>query len=1173
MQLADDISNEYMAAASQRSNANDIEEFKRWAASFEGEDAGQSKTLVDTAAPPSNVPSRPLPAPKPSRVKTDDSLGRVDPEKGSAAGSIMRNLGEIIPQAAAGVDQAVHNALSFIDPLANWLDENVLDTRYSPIDQPKTMTGAVTRKLSEFLTGFVPALKGLRTLGMTGNVGAPMLAGAIADFAVRDPHEGRLADLWKEANLPDNILTDYLASDPTDSAVEARFKNAAEGVFVGGALEGVLLGARALRSAKRVRGASKTEQAVLEAKYGTLTDESFNGLGSMKAPVVDFDTKIKKLNQSEYLETISGYGDKKLAAWMRTITEKGNPILEYSDKKLAAFGRTLIEDAKKTGNMKGLGNVPIDTTDPRSLIRGKGLPEDFEVYINFAKIDEPDQVKFVIGKMAEKMKGSIDEARRGVMTVKEMESLADDVGMTVSELLARRKGQPFNAEQAISARRLWAASGEKLLELAKKANGPNAGPVDHFNFRKMMAVHGAIQAEVIGARTETARALRSWAIPQGGTERARAINQVLEASGGTTTSKELARRLSILAENGVHPSFIGKIAERSLIDNSVDALREVWVNGLLSSPKTHVVNITSNTLVAFQQIYERGAAGAIRQFTGGEGVVPGEATAMAFGMIESVKDAFRMAAKALKTGETSWAFNKVDFPKSNALSAESFRMSKETGLGRFVDFLGSAARVPSRLLGAEDEFFKTIGYRMELRAQALRNATQEGHKGPALADRVRQILDDPPEHIRIGAADSALYNTFTNDVGSFGRGIMNLRNIDSPLNPAMFVLPFVRTPVNIARYAFERSPFAPLVGQWRADIAAGGARADLALARMSTGTAIMMTALDLADSGIISGAGPKSQEDRDVREAMMRSGWQEYSIKIGDRWYSYNRTDPFGMTVGLAASIAETVRKGEIDEDDVDEWYEVMAMSIAAVAQVAVSKTYLEGVAKVVEVISDPKRYSQSYVQDLIASFTPLTSLSAAVENVADPVQREANSPWEAVQARVIGLSKNLPPRRNLWGEELRNESQLGKIYDFASPVASRPEDVEPVDREIVRLGAGPQRIKKKTVFDGVEANLKFYPKVYDDYTRLAGNDLKHPAFGMGAKDYLNAVVSGKHPMSASYQIMSDVNRRAFIEGTISDFRKLAQREILSNPQHKNFAAEIAQLKQIHLNSKMPVLE
>jgi len=580
----------------------------------------------------------------------------------------------------------------------------------------------------------------------------------------------------------------------------------------------------------------------------------------------------------------------------------------------------------------------------------------------------------------------------------------------------------------------------------------------------------------------------------------------------------------------------------------------------------------SNSFVAFQQIYERGAASAIRGFTGGEGVVAGESAAMAFGMIESVKDAFRYAAKALKTGETGWSLNKVDSPVSNAISADAYNMSRETGLGRFVDFLGNGVRVPQRLLGAEDEFFRTIGYRMELRAQALRTASQEGLTGRELAERTQALIDSPPEHLMINSADAALYNTFTSEVGAFGRAIMNLRNIDSPLNPAMFVLPFVRTPVNIARYAFERTPFAPLVSQWRADVAAGGARSDLALAKMSTGTAIMLAAMDYADKGFVTGEGPR-HEDKDVREALLRQGWQPYSMKIGNKWYSYNRTDPLGMTMGFAASIAEAVKKGEIDEDDVDEWQEVTAMTIAAVSQVVISKTYLEGFAKLVETLADPKRYSEKYVDDLVASFLPGTSLNNAVKNVVDPVQREAGSPMEAVQARIAFLSKNLPPRRDLWGREISSESGEGKLYDFLSPIAVREEKMSPIDKELVRLNQGPSRIAKRTPFDGVQVNMKFHPKVYDDYVRLAGNDLKHPAWGLGAKDYLDQVVSGKHQMSQVYNILSDESRKAFISNTISDYRKLAQQAILGNPAFREFTAEVGRMKALQSGAKMPVLE
>lgn len=76
----------------------------------------------------------------------------------------------------------------------------------------------------------------------------------------------------------------------------------------------------------------------------------------------------------------------------------------------------------------------------------------------------------------------------------------------------------------------------------------------------------------------------------------------------------------------------------------------------------------------------------------------------------------------------------------------------------------------------------------------------------------------------------------------------------------------------------------------------------------------------------------------------------------------------------------------------------------------------------------------------------------------------------------------------------------------------------------------------------------------------------------MGAKDYLDAVVSGQHPMSAAYNIMSDESRRAFITSTIQSYRKQAQQQILGDPKNRSFAMEIQRLKEIHQGAKMPVL-
>lgn len=1186
-QVPEDAGADYMKQRQMRGQATDRAEMEAFVSSMRAGTVPQPGPVTE------GDPARRMPPAPPLRRSTDDPIGRipVEPPKAGESAGVMRNIAEMPGAAIKGVESALSNSIGWaIDPLANWLNDNVMDTRYQR-EAPKTGMGTFTKDVTEFLTGFVPVLKGFRAAGLTGKVLPPMMAGAVADFAARDPSAGRLADLWKKMELPQNILTDFLASKPDDTQMASRFKNALEGVGLGLGVEGVFLAANLIRNARAVKGAKSTETAYLRDKYGEISDAEFNKIiGDPSKPSVEMvvheppvaGAKIVQgaedtanLAPRSVIRTPGGK-PKTAPAELSITPQDGGYVLKDAHGDLIIGPTADKEEFRARYNdllSKGDGGR-VNKKQFDALLQPKTIgPEskDYSVYVNFAKFDEPDQVKFVIGKMAEAAKGTIDEATRGVIAHAETQKLAENLGMTVTELLARRKGQGFNAEEAVAARQLWAASAERLLATAKTAAGKNAGALDQYAFRQQMAVHAAIQSEVLGARTETARALNAWKIPvKGDIERARAIDQVVNAMGGPDASKEMARRLAILAETNADPAAIAKFAQQGAVANTVDAVKEAWINGLLANPKTHVVNTTSNTLVAAAAIAERQIAAGIRTMSGGEGVHPMEAAAMFYGMVSGMKDAWRMAAKAVKTGETSWTFNKMDLPQAHAISSEAFNMANDTAAGRFVDFLGTATRVPTRLLGAEDEFFKTIGYRMELHAQAVRNAAGEGLTGEAFGRRVAQLVENPPEHIMINSADAALYQTFTNEVGSVGRSIMNFRN---NVPASIFVLPFVRTPVNIARYAFERSPFAPLVGQWRADIAAGGPRADMALARMSTGTMIMMQAMDMADKGQISGAGFRGKDTPEF-EALQRQGWQPYSFKVGDRWHSYNRLDPFGMTLGFAASIAEAVKKGEIDQNEVDEWHEVTAMSIAAVSQVVVNKTYLEGFANFVELMTDPRRRSQKYVDDLVASFLPATSAMSAVKNFVDPVSREVSTPAEAVMARIAGLSESLPPRRDLWGKELNTASGLGSVYDMFSPIGSKAEKPEPIDREMVRMGHGTQRIGKLTTVDGVQANFRFYPKAYDDYVRLAGNDLKSPAHGgMGAKDYLNAVVDGSHPMSAIYTMLPDEGRKAFIQNTIQQFRHQAAQQMLNDPKHAGFAGEVAKLKEYHRDGRIPMVQ
>lgn len=1078
---------------------------------------------------------------------------------GAVASDIGSGFAEAPSAVVGGLTDAARNTAQALNNLGNWLNENVVDLRIDipstgsetvdtivrpflqptkglaeleSVAKPKTVTGSMIREGARFVAGFVPALRAMRGMG-GGGVPAVIGAGAVSDALTQDPNAPNISNLVQSVPALRGPLTEFLATDPDSPEAVNRLRHAVEGAGMGTLTEGVVRGVRALAQARKVSvDEVQAAQAVTQR-----ADRDFLWLGSPDEPLT-----VRR--------TPSTMG--KLATAMEA-TETGVPA------DVAA---------------KGLTRAPGETSD---------------VWINFARINQPDDVKQTIREMAETFKGEISEASRGVQTNEQTSRLANLIGMTPEDLLARRRGQPFNAEESLAARRLLNASAEKLTEAAQRAAVPGASPGELYNFRRMMAVHQAIQTEVLAARTETARALQSWAIPvgEGGANRARMIEGLLEQTGGGSVSQELARRIAVLAREGLPPGALANAVRNGWAATSMDMVRESYISGLLWSPKTHLVNVGSNLIVAFQQIYERAAGRVIGDVLGSavdDRIVPGEALAMTYGLISSLKDAFRASGRAFRTGMPEAPGSKFEeLPR--AISAETIARERgmtaiesaefaNTALGRGIDFIGSAVRFPQRPLLAEDEFFKTIGYRMELHAQALRTATQEGLKGRELISRMTELVNSPSDTLRLSAVDASLYNTFQNKTGEFGRAMLNLRGSGGSLNPTFLVLPFVRTPTNILRYTFERTPLAPLVGQWRNDIAAGGARRDLALARMATGTGIIAMTLDYASSGVITGAGPK---DPGKREALIRTGWQPYSVVIDGKYYSYNRLDPLGTLMGFAGTVAEKMKERDHAPEDFDEWEEVIAAGIGAVSMSVVDKTYFTGVMQLVQLLESAEQRSatmQRIAGQQVAAMVPFTTLLGTVESAIDPVTRERNTVWDAAQSRIIGLSDRLPPARDLWGRERSPQEVYGRAFDVLSPVAVRATTGSPIDEEMATLQMGKERIEKKGVFDGVRVDFRGWPEVYDQYVRLAGNELPSPANGLGAMDFLNSVVEGRSPFSTLYEMKSggrEGGKAKYISDTIASYRQLAQAEIKKDPRFAGFREYLEEEREKQRAKRFPL--
>jgi hypothetical protein len=1114
-------------------------------------------------APPEATPAKAAsPSPSPGEAPGGGAAPAVDPASGlplqgelgadpeamkqslsAVAGKVGNEIVRAPGAVGAGVGAAGTELFKAASSLGTWLNDNVVDLTIAipktgvsaldallanPADALARTIDAITpsagdsksapiiKEVAQFLTGMVIGGKLLKGAGALpkGAAGKGLASGAMADALMFDPNEENLAAFLNKVPALEKVVPDFLATDPNDNEAVNRLRRAVEGLGLGVATEGLMAAFRAYRAARAAQAGekpvdpAKAALAEAEAKYGKLTAEDLAKVLGDAGPDAPMVARAKAKEAVD--EAIP------------------NPGL-LAD---------LADDAGRQAKVKA------EPKPAQGDLPGGGIA------INWSRISTGDDVKVAMRDLADLFKDGITKARRGKIDQQETAKLADELGMTVDDLMARREGQALNAEQTLAARRLLTAASERTLETARLAAGPSAGPLELFAYRRAVATEAAVLQEVLAARAEAGRALAAWKIPasaSGDVERSRAILEALEATGGDASAREIARRHAMLFDSGAPPAKLHEMALASARATKWQMVSEVWVNGLLSSPKTHVVNAASNTLVMAQQIIERGVAEKLAALGGPGGVAPGEAAAMMAGIIAAQKDAWRMMWIALRTGETGASIGKVDLRRTAAVSAESFGL-QDNGMARLVDFLGTTERMPSRLLAASDEFFKTIGYRMELNAQAVRQAAAEGLEGVALRERVADLVANPPESIRLQAVDAAMYQTFTQHAGGAAEALVRLRE---KWPATVFLMPFVRTPINIVRYGFERTPLAPLISGVRDDLAAGGARQQLAIARMATGTSIMLMAADYADRGLITGKGPK---DPAQREALIRQGWQQYSIRVGDKWVAYERADPYGMLMGFAADMAEMNRRMEVDGDKLDEFSELWAAGIAAVSSTVVNKTYLKGLADFMWMMEDPERRAFGYVGGQVGSIVP-SGVNFA-KSVGDPVLREHMKVWDFIVGRLPGFSESLTPARDLWGKPRQFESGYGPEADAINPWRVQKDTPSPIDAEMQRLRMGVERIDKKSMVEGVPMNFRDWPEVYDRYVVLAGNALKHPAWGLGARDYLDAVVEGRHPMSAIYSKMSDGpdgQKADFITATVRDYRKLAQAAILADRNFTEF--------------------
>lgn len=676
---------------------------------------------------------------------------------------------------------------------------------------------------------------------------------------------------------------------------------------------------------------------------------------------------------------------------------------------------------------------------------------------------------------------------------------SDDSFVDLKDLIGRDPG-PMSSAQAIASRKILASSADQLVALAKKANSPEATQADLYTFRRGMAVHYAIQSEVVAARTETARSLRSWAIPVGSdAQRGEAIAELINSTNGASSTKKMAKALANVGHNLKGVNLMAEQFSRPKIS---DVVYQIWINGILSGPATQVVNVLGNSIKAAYVIPKTLVDASIsKTFYDGE-ISYLESTSSAFGMVKGFRNGMRLlwhGNKATDIGDLKAQFeqfSKIEGMNDNIISAEAFGLDQASAFGRGIDYMGRALNLPTSMLKGADTVFKSIGYQMEVQKRAVRQGISEGLDGDALAKRIQEITDNPPADIKADAIDVAHYQTFTNPLGEKGQKLATgLRAFPG----VRYVAPFMRTPTNILVDTFKGTPLALISRQVRADIQAGGTRAAQAWGRIGTGSIMMMAAADMGLEGTITGKGPK---DPRLRKSLLRTGWKPYSTKIGGVYIPFNRAEPIGNFLAFGADISEVINN--LDDPDADFLVSTMVMGFAENLK---SKSYMQGVIGAITAFdpANPMKTPEEWAARFAPSLMPFSSFFRQLAKAADPTLKITDTaPGDpnlikgfdektAVYLQdvlnefraKVPWGGDLPLRRDLWGKEITLASGYGMAFDLLSPVYASAEKPDPIEKILIDNEIPISHIGREI------QGVKLTAQEYSNYSKFAGEMLR----------------------------------------------------------------------------------
>ena len=704
------------------------------------------------------------------------------------------------------------------------------------------------------------------------------------------------------------------------------------------------------------------------------------------------------------------------------------------------------------------------------------------------------------------------------------------------------------------------------------------------------------------------------------------IEDAVQSAGGQAAVEKMARKVkAAFGDGGVKgTASVTQLLEKGYTRRIIDVLNELFINSILSGLKTMTVNVMGGGMMAIYRPLEHLLGGAVDY---GLSSVRGADTARASTemrravltiqhtlteLTSNFSDSFRLAKLAAKEGQgrIDPAAPIDDLTQRAAIGAKQFGVDPDSKFGAMIDLAGRGVRIPSAILGGTDEFLKQVTARGRTKADLAIEATQRGLKGNEAAEWVHSTMntlfsDGHGYHVqglyKQGLADAAAkglkgdeatkhatqfartnFDPALQTLAKPGQEHARAATFTQPLDPKTLpskiqrtiiqhpylrlVMPFVRTPTNIAYHAAARltAPYQlaeaalglskkPAYRRLREqghslsrDLYSGDpVRQTEAIGRVTAAAGMVSLGLGLAFSGKLTGRGPADPEQRSL---LMATGWSPYSYQTEDGYVQFSRLDPFSTLFGTIADLAEYGRWAGPDEQG---WVEELVMGLmVSAANNFTNKSYLTGVKAAVEAISDPERGMESFVRQYAGAAVP-NVLAQSIVGPQEDYVKDVRSVLDTMMSRTPGLSDEVEDRRNVLGEPLKKLKSLlaeetGGIADAFLPIAYSRTSSDVITNELKLLKHG--FTPPKTTHGGVDLTAIKSQKgqtAYDRWSQLHG---QVKIGGQSLRQALTRLIKDPRyqAMPAESTVDVDSPRVSYVKRVISRYRRAAWAQLLT---------------------------